>query len=316
MSSVPARALVFDIRRFSTHDGRGIRTNIFFKGCPMRCVWCQNPEGLLPGPQPVWFSNLCIGCGTCIQTSRKGGVTLSQKAMCDNNVHAEYTIIPHGNMEDCWDDILDACPTGALRMDSRYYTLDQLLTEIEKDRVFMDMGGGVTLSGGEPLLQYHFAAELLKNLKSRGIHTAMETALDVASEALTAVYPYLDQLYADLKIYDNDKHKKYTGADNRQILKNLHFILTGEHRDRVIIRTPLIPQMTATEENIRQIAEFISGLYPDVRYELLNYNPLAQAKYPMAGREYCFKENPKRYTEQEMQKFRKIAEDAGVKHIL
>lgn len=298
--------LIFDVRRFSTHDGKGIRTTIFFKGCPLRCVWCQNPEGLDTVPRPIYFHSKCIHCGICCQYSRHGGVYEES---------GQIRLRPQ--REERWEEIIAECPTGAIRMDSKLYTVEALVDEIEKDRIFYRYGGGVTLSGGEPLMQPEFAETLLKRLKEMGLHTAIETALLVPVESVQMTVPYLDQIFSDLKIMNPEDHIKCTKASNEQIKKNLMWLLTSENRDRVVVRTPLIPKMTATEENLAAIAEFLSGIYPEVHYELLNYNPLAAAKYHLVGREYCFEENnPKMYTKEEMVSFGNIACAYGIKNLV
>ena len=171
------------------------------------------------------------------------------------------------------------------------------------------------MSGGEPLLQPDFAAELLKILQERGIHTAIETALLVPTENLKKVLPYLSHIFADCKIFDEQAHINATKVSNKLIKENLRELLTSNKKECVIIRTPMIPEYTATDENVSAIAKFISEIFPEVRYEILNYNPLASAKYHLVGREFCFKENPKRFTEDQMNHFAKIARENGVKNV-
>lgn len=297
---------VFDIKRFATHDGSGLRTTIFFKGCPLRCVWCQNPEGLEKEPAPVFFASRCMGCGTCLKTCTNQGVTAGGAG-----------IVIHKDRLDDWEKIIYHCPTGAIAMDARRYTAEELIKEAEKDRVFYRRGnGGVTLSGGEPLMQGDFAAELLAGLKKLGIHTAIETSLFASLETLQKVLPYLDQIYADMKLADAGEHKAWTKVTNEQIKANIEYLLTSNKREQVIIRTPLIPAYTATEHNLAAIAEFLSGIYPKVHYELLNYNPLAEAKYHLVDREYCFKENPKLYTKAQMKEFGEIVKSHGIRHLI
>lgn len=298
--------LVFDIRRFSTHDGTGIRTNIFFKGCPLRCVWCQNPEGLEGKALPVYFEGKCIKCGTCLEKAKQGGVYLDE----DKKIRLRR------NQEDDWDTIIDSCPTGAISMDARYYTVEQLVAEAERDRVFYRNDGGVTVSGGEPLMQGKFVVRLLAALQERGIHTAIETSLMAPTEVLEKCAEHLDLIYSDMKLIHAQEHRRFTKVDNDQIRRNLQWLLTSKHRDKVIIRTPLIPTMTATEHNLAAIAEFLSGLYADVRYELLNYNPLAEAKYHLVDMEYCFTENPKMYRREEMIRFGEIVRDHGIRNLI
>ena len=210
---------------------------------------------------------------------------------------------------------MEVCPSGALVWDAREVEFEELLQEVLRDEPFFRHGGGVTLSGGEPLLQPEFAAKLLEHLQQRGIHTAIETALYVPAYALLRVQPYLNQIFADLKLFDSEQHKKYTGVNNGRIKQNLRMLLESAHRKCVTVRTPMIPGITATEENIVSISRFISGIYRDVSYELLNYNPLAAAKYHLVDRTYCFEENPPRFTEEEMQHFASLARENGVLNV-
>lgn len=299
------KGLIFDIIRFSTHDGEGIRTTVFLKGCPLSCVWCQNPEGILKDPRPIYFKNKCISCGTCIKLCQNDGIKIQ-----DNLITLGIS------KDEDWNEIIYECPSNALTMDSKIYSVDEVINEVIKDKVFFDEGGGVTLSGGEPLLQSEFTLNLLKELKKNNISAAIETALNVKSEIVQSVLPYLDTIYADLKIYDNDAHKKYVGVNNELIKQNIEIILKSEKKDKVIIRTPLIPAFTATTDNIKNISNFISGIYDNVAYELLNYNPLAAAKYPLIDKKYCFQDNPKMYTNEQMKEFGQIAVENGIKNLL
>lgn len=299
-------ARIFDIRRFSTHDGEGIRTTVFFKGCPLRCAWCHNPEGISSVRRPIYFSGSCIGCGSCLERARFGGV-----------VRGEAGLHIDANAAEDWDAIMDACPTGALRWDSCDISMDELMAQLRKDTPFYAHGGGgVTLSGGDPLFQADFAAALLERCRNEGIHTAIETELYAPWADAERVLLHAETIYADLKLMDGEAHRKYTGADNTPILQNLRRLLAGEMREWVIVRTPLIPSITATEENVAAVSRFIAGLYSEVRLELLNYNPLAAAKYPMLGRAYCFRENPRRFSEAEMRRFRSVAAENGVKNLV
>ena len=215
-----------------------------------------------------------------------------------------------------FDHIVAACPAGAITYDCQFYTAEQLLAEIRKDEVFFRDDGGVTFSGGEPFLQGDFLTDVLKRCREEHIHTAIETALHAPGECIRAALPYLDQIYADIKVFDAQKHRALTGSSNERILENARNLLECETGDRVIIRTPLIPGATADPANIRAIAAFISGIRPEVRYELLNYNELAPSKYEMTGRTYGLKQTLRRFTEDEMKEFCRAAKDGGVKHLV
>lgn len=297
--------LVFDVRRFSTHDGDGIRTTVFLKGCPLRCAWCQNPEGLTGVIQPVYFKKNCIRCKTCAALSRHGGINIKNEAIVLNPTAREN-----------WQLLTDACPSGALRMDSQYEPPAELFDVLMKDVVFFQHGGGVTFSGGEPLMQAAFLQEILVRLKDAGVHTAIESSLYTKPETLTAVLPFLDCVYADFKIADDTKHRLATGCGNRPIKENLSRLLTGPHQSKVIVRTPLIPGFTDSPDNIAAISDFLYSLCPSVAYELLNFNPLAQDKYRLTGRNYAFKENPPCFTNDQMSAFADIARSRGLHHVL
>ena len=299
------KGYVFDFKRFSTHDGHGIRTTVFLKGCTLNCVWCQNPEGISIKQRPLYFPNKCIHCNTCVHLAENGGVT-----EVGGKIKLDVSKVEN------WHYIIDSCPAVALTMDSTEMTSQEVVEEACKDAPFFKYGGGVTLSGGEPLFQHEFAIEILKGLKEKNITTTIETASHIPMPIYKEAMKYIDYVYADLKIMDSDLHKKYTGVDNTRIVQNLKWLLMSEKKENVIIRTPLIPGMTATEENIAGIAKFISGLYPEVKYEILNYNPLAQAKYDMVDKEFCFENNPPLYSDDQMRAFGKIATDNGVKNLI
>jgi pyruvate formate lyase activating enzyme len=299
------KGLVFDIRRFSTHDGEGIRTTVFLKGCSLSCVWCQNPEGISKEGRPIHFKNKCISCGTCIRLCRNDGIKIE-----------DGVITLDISKDENWEKIIYECPSNAIAMDSKLYTVDEIMNEVLKDKVFFYEGGGVTLSGGEPLLQSEFTLNLLKELKKNNINTAIESALNIKSEIVRRVVPYVDTIYSDFKIYDNYTHNKYVGANNELIKQNIKMLLESEKKDKVIIRTPLIPEFTVATGNIKSISNFISRIYDNVAYELLNYNPLAAAKYPLIDKKYCFQHNPKIYTNEQMKEFGEIAIENGIKNLI
>ena len=299
------KGLVFDIKRFAVHDGAGIRTTVFLKGCPLRCKWCQNPEGLDYKQQILYLENKCIKCKTCEHIAENDAIKFVDDKM---NINRQQ--------DSNWLQVVEECPTRALQFDSKYYNLPEIMQEITKDEAFFKYGGGVTLSGGEPLFQHEFALAILKACKQKNLHTAIETSLFVKREVLAKILPYVDEFYTDLKIFNNDWHKKCTNVDNQVIKNNLKFLLQTDKKDCVIVRTPLIPTLTATKENIEQISRFISSCYDKVKYELLNYNPLAKAKYSYLDKKYYFTENPKLYSNAQLQFFYDIAKQNGIKNLI
>ena len=297
------QALVFDIKRFAVHDGSGIRTTVFFKGCNMRCRWCQNPEGLEPVRHAVWLENRCLHCGTCMKERVPG--QLEEK---------EGRIIPNRSYDGDFDRLVHDCPTGALCYDSRIYTTEELMNEIRRDEVFFRHGGGVTFSGGEPLLHWKAMKEVLQMCREADIKTAIETALFADPEAVREVLPLLDEVFADFKCRDDNRHREITGVSNVLIMCNLEYVLQNA-KGKVTVRTPLIPGYTASHENIAGIASFLAALRPDVTYELLNYNELAPAKYKLTGMIYEPGER-KRFSDAEMEKFRSTARENGLRNVI
>ena len=255
------KALVFDVKRFAVHDGQGLRTTVFFKGCPLRCKWCQNPEGLSIQRRPIYFKNSCIHCRRCERFSKE------HQMKYENNR-------PYFNLkyEGDFDNLIKVCPSSAIRYDSEEYDIDKLIEKIKEDQIFFRDDGGVTFSGGEPLMQGEFLTTILKKCKEEGINTAIETTLYASLDLIKDILPYLDLIYVDLKVFDENKHREFTGVSSKIIKEHIRYILESEHKDKVIIRTPLIPSMTATDDNIINIANFLVNIYPEVKYELLNYN--------------------------------------------
>lgn len=292
-------ANIFDIKRFGINDGAGIRTVFFLKGCPLRCAWCQNPEGLDPDIH-VWYArHRCVGCGSCAGACPEGAVGLTERGVAIN----EEICILCG----C---CVSACPTGALRFDAVEMTVEQALREVEKDRVFYEAsGGGVTLSGGECTMSPEFSLELLAACKARGIDTAIETCLQTPAETLKAFLPLTDRIIADVKLADPALHKAFTGADNRLILWNLRMLAETDHN--LLLRVPLIPGFTATEENVRAIGSLIASLPRKIPVEVINYNPMCREKYEALKRIYPVAETHPLDAAQ-MDLFRRILTECGL----
>ena len=215
-----------------------------------------------------------------------------------------------------FDNLVMACPSGAIRYDSEVYDIETLLEKIKEDEVFFRDDGGVTFSGGEPLMQGQFLVEILKRCKEEGLHTAIETTMYASLDLIKKVLPYLDLMYIDLKIFDEKEHEKYTNVSSKIIKENIQYILKSKHKDKVIIRTPLIPTITATDENITKITNFLVNLYPEIKYELLNYNPLAPSKYELVDLEYGVDKQYKMFDQKQMQHFYQIVKQAGLKNLI
>ena len=251
--------LIFDIKEFAVHDGEGIRTTVFFKGCPLRCVWCHNPEGLSPKRELYLKQNGCLSCGLC-------------RKPCN---HPECQGIGR---------CLHICPKNLVSAAGVEWEAKALAEKLLKHKTFFNtMGGGITLSGGEPLLQADFCVELLSLLKGQ-VHTAIETSGYADAETFQKVTTLCDFVYMDIKLADAEQHKKYTGVNNKTILENATWLKNSGIKHT--FRTPLIPDMTDTEENLNAI-EMIVGNSP---WEKLAYNPLAGAKYASVGRTFALNE--------------------------
>lgn len=293
---------IFDIQRFSTHDGSGIRTTVFLKGCPLSCAWCQNPEGIRAAREPVLMDTPCIGCGSCTENAKSGGVYLDTQKRLQIDPGAE---------ED-WQQLMELCPSGALRWCGQKMTVPQVLEEVRKDLPFYRHGGGgVTLSGGDPIQQADFASEFLRRCREEGIHTALETEAAMPWQEIEKVLPFTDLLYADLKLADPVEALRYTGRSSARILTNVRRLLAGPWAEKITIRTPLIPGITARRKNILALARFLASCKPDVPWELLNYNALAPAKYPLVHRTYPLADDLQPFSAEEMDEFVRSAAAAG-----
>ena len=258
------KAIISDIKHFAVHDGDGIRTTVFFKGCPLKCVWCHNPEGIGFKPQVAYHENKCIGCMECAAVCPAG-------AHGGGDLHAfdREKCMGCGACE-------EACLGGALKFYGKAVTVEQLLPDLLEDKAFYDnSGGGVTLSGGECLMQADFCAELLRALKERGIHTAVDTCGFVSRETLDKVIPYADIFLYDLKAYDEDCHIRCTGQSNRVILENLRY-LDGRGK-KCEIRIPFVPGFN--DDQMEKLAAFVKSLGNITKVKVLAYHNYAGSKY-------------------------------------
>lgn len=269
---VVMKANIFNILRSSLHDGPGIRTVVYFKGCSLRCRWCHNPEGLSPQSEILYREERCIKCGRCIDIC-----PVHHKVIDDKMVYDREGCIHCGRCA-------EACPNGALSLCGREMTVNEVFSEAIKDlHYYQKSNGGITLSGGECLLYPDFAKELLKRCREASVSTAIESGLHVPWANIEKVLPFLDICMADMKHGDDDVHRALTGSGNRRILQNLDR-LTRVH-PYVWIRIPLIPGVNDSDENLIRSAEMINSFGDGIRrVELLKYNPMAGSKYTALGR--------------------------------
>ncbi len=257
----PAGGLVFDVKRFAIHDGPGIRTTLFFKGCPLRCPWCHNPESLLPRRELVFHGERCLLCRACLEACPTGAASLEPgKAPADGE---------RCNLSGA---CVEACPPGAREILGRWITLEEALAELERDRVFFqESGGGVTFSGGEPLAQADFLESLLSACRERGLHTALDTTLFAPPEVVGRMLPLADLWLVDLKHMDSRVHRRFTGVPNEGILENLR--LLASRGGRIFARIPLVPGFNDSRENLEAAADFLREMGEAVEeVDLLPYH--------------------------------------------
>ena len=266
------RGLVTNIQRFSIHDGAGIRTLVFLKGCPLRCLWCSNPETQTRKRELKVAETLCVGCGRCAEVCPTGAAAEKDR------LKAAVTCI---NCGEC----AKVCPGGARTLVGSEMTVDEVVDEVVKDMPFYRRsGGGITLTGGEPLVQKDFALAVLKACRKKGVDTAIETCGAVPWENIEAVLPYLDEIMFDIKQIDPQSHAKLTGRDNRLILENAQRI--ARSGIPLTIRVPVVPGLTDSVENLQGIVDFANELSTVQEIHLLPYHRLGESKYRQLGKAY------------------------------
>lgn len=298
------KGTIFDVKRFAVHDGPGIRTTLFLKGCPLHCAWCQNPEGIRSDINIMYLPGVCMHCGRCFKVCPVNALSKGRKGEPFVRIDAERCVLSG--------ECVETCPTGALRFNGRDVDTQEVVDALLADRLFYDIsGGGITLSGGDPLFQQEFTRDILSSCKRAVVHTAIETAAFVAKDVLASFLDLVDLFIVDVKLFEERAHKKWTGVSNKLILENVKYLLLQDVD--VLIRTPLIPGITATENNLRSIARFLSGIRKGVPYEMINFNPLAENKYRVMGGGDTKLGELKPLTEEEFEKFETYVLEEGVR---
>lgn len=267
-----AEGVLFNIQRYSLHDGPGIRTIPFLKGCPLACKWCSNPESQRPQPEVIYKKNDCIECGKCIAVCRQQAISTRNRFFIDRE-----RCIQCG-------ECTQVCPTAALEMKGKRMTVAAVMLELQKEEnLFRRSGGGITLSGGEPLAQPVFARELLKACKERGWHTAIETTGMASREVIEQVFPWVDLALTDIKAINPQVHASFTGVSNQRILENLIRI---SFITQTVVRVPVIPGVNDNPQEMRSIAEFARLMSRVDTLHLLPYHSFGENKYALLGRDY------------------------------
>lgn len=289
--------IVFDIQRYSIHDGPGIRTIVFLKGCPLSCFWCSNPESQQLAPNIMFQQERCISCGKCLSACPTGALSTEHPGTVD-----------YQKCVGCGE-CANVCPTGALVLKGEKTRVEELVRILKKDAItYRKSGGGITLSGGEPLVQWEFSVELLKACKAQGWHTAMETAGFGSETAVEAVFPLVDLTLLDIKSTDSRVHKKYTGATNDVILSNAARIT---RLSKTIVRVPTIPGVNAFDEEFVNIAQFAKTLHGVDTIHILPYHTYGENKYSMMGKEYKMDKKIKALQREDVKKYQKILQSQG-----
>lgn len=265
---------IFNIQRFSVNDGPGIRTNVFFKGCPLSCIWCHNPESKNAAREIFFNPSKCTLCGRCM-------------SVCENSAHVSKSgvhVFDRSKCRSCGR-CTAACPTGALEITGEPMSAQDVIREVLKDKIFYDnSGGGITLSGGEPMLQFDFAYEILTLAKESGLNTCMETCGFADAEKYMKIAPLVDLFLYDCKETDDGRHREYTGVSNRLILENLRML--DKLGARTVLRCPVIPTLNDKDEHLEAIADLANSLKNIVEIDVEPYHPLGASKSKLLGKDY------------------------------
>lgn len=292
--------IVFNIQRYSIDDGPGVRTTVFMKGCPLRCLWCSNPESQCGQPEVTYRYTSCKRCGTCVRVCPEKAVTLD-----DDGVHIDRSICTL-----CGECVKNCIPQ-ALQISGKKMTVDEVFNVVKKDADYYEAsGGGVTASGGEIIAQADFVAALFKKCREAGFHTNADTSGYGDPAGLEKILEYSDLVYYDLKHLDPVKHKEYTGQSNELILKNLKLVV--EKGVPLVIRVPLIPGYNDSEENLRALAQTVADVAKNAPVSIMPYHRYGANKYRMLDMVYPL-EDVREPTQDELQKVKEIIESYGLK---
>jgi len=290
---------IFDIQRFSVNDGPGIRTTVFFKGCPLKCLWCDNPESQSALPQMLYLESLCNRCGRCVEVCPSGAT----KAAPDGSIQVDHSLCQIS--EHC----VEVCPSEARILSGKLMSVTGVLEIVRKDELFYrNSGGGVTASGGEPTQQPEFLTQLFRECRRYGIHTTLDTTGYIAWPVLEGVLEFVDLVYYDLKHMDAIKHRELTGVDNQLILANA--LLISQRSIPMVVRLPMIPGYNDSADNIKQTVEFVSGLQIE-RVDIVPFHQLGSMKYDRLGMTYQLGDL-KPYTEEEVEKLKETFVSYGL----
>ena len=292
-----SKGITFNIQRFSIHDGPGIRTTVFTKGCPLRCKWCSNPESISPNPEIMVNDIRCIHCGKCEEACPEGAIIAIEG---NERIDQEKCTL-------CME-CIKACHTKALECMGTYMSVEEVVDEVEKDSLFyQNSGGGVTISGGEPLMQWKFTRDILQKCKERGFHTALDTTGYTSWKVMEEVIKYVDLILYDIKHMNDDLHVKHTGVSNVQILENIEKIPPNV---RMWIRIPLIPGFNDSTENMKEVASLASRLGVE-KVSILPYHEWGKGKYEKLSKEYTFV-SPGEIGEERLEEIKEIFKEKGV----
>lgn len=302
------KALIFNIQGYSIHDGPGIRTTVFFKGCPLNCIWCANPESINNFPEVLFTESKCVKCYHCKEICPHSAITIPEER---GYIHINREICINCKEYVC----AKECYQRAIEIAGYDITCDNLLKEVEKDSLFYtNSGGGITLSGGEPLYQYEFTLQFLQNIKGKGFHITLDTSGFISWEKFRPILEFTDLILYDLKHIDPTVHKKLTGVSNEQILMNLEKILTLTNVP-VIIRYPVIPGYNDSKENVDAMINFVKAL--EIKeVNLLPYHRLGKSKYERLGKKSSFIDEIQSPSTSQLEEMKKYVESFHIRCLI